>query len=459
MNPSPTIRFNDPEWLTVSERLLDRLRGRINLIQPPAERRQVITETLEALCHEQGNSFEELLASDQVRRDFISYFLSYEVIEGFLRDPSIEDILINATEPIFVHTTGGGLVKTDKHFSTSRELNLFVNKLIVFGGRTDLEAINNIELADIRGRVNVVLSPFGPQITITRAKERPLSVLELISKGTLTPELAAQLWMYVEGLSIRPANLIIAGGPGSGKTTLLNALLCFIPKGERLVVIEDTFELNTQFLEQCSRLESYGDVTMATLVKNSLRMRPDRILVGEVRGEEARDLMTAMNVGKYCMGTLHASTARETIIRLENEPMNIPETLVNLVDVFVILRRFNIGGKVSRIVGELVETAGMEQRVVLLSPVWSYDYDRRQTVESSPSSIFRDRLAQASGLSAGQIMEETTRRAKVLKLMQDNPAFTDAAAMTQFCQLYVANAEAALAQLGTTLKALGKQRE
>ena len=111
-------------------------------------------------------------------------------------------------------------------------------------------------------------------------------------------------------------------------------------------------------MDNCSKLESTRHVTMATLVKNALRMRPDRIVVGEVRGEEARDLMTAVNVGKYTMGTLHASTARETIMRLENEPMRVPGTLVNLVDVFVVLRRLNVRGKVSRRVVEVAETAG-----------------------------------------------------------------------------------------------------
>ena len=127
--------------------------------------------------------------------------------------------------------------------------------------------------------------------------------------------------------------------------------------------------------------------------------------------------MTAVNVGKYTMGTLHASTARETIMRLENEPMRVPGTLVNLVDVFVVLRRLNVHGKVSRRVVEVAETAGMEKQIVLLSTSWSYDAERGQIVESSPSTVYRDRLAQEAGVTSASIMAETARRAAFLKLL------------------------------------------
>ena len=149
----------------------------------------------------------------------------------------------------------------------------------------DIPEIMNLELPDNGGRVNIVQSPFGPQLTITRAKAHPLSIIDLIDKNALSYELAAQLWIYAEGLSVKPANIIIAGGPGAGKTTMLNAVLSFIPPGERLVVIEDTLELNTSVLHECSRLESNENVNLQDLVKNSLRMRPDRIVY---RGGQGR---------------------------------------------------------------------------------------------------------------------------------------------------------------------------
>ncbi len=240
--------------------------------------------------------------------------------------------------------------------------------------------------------------------------------------------------------------MLIAGGPGAGKTTLLNALFSFIPVNERIVVIEDTLELNTDIEENCSRLESDEEVTLADLVKNSLRMRPDRIIVGEVRGSEAHDLMTAVNIGKYCMGTLHASTARETIMRLENEPMNVPQVLINLVDVFVIMRRYNIDGKTYRVAGELVETGGLEQKMVLLSTLWSYDLSNLAFRESGVSSIYRDRLAQISGRSIRDILMELKLRTNIIKVFLERD-ITGLKDITDFCRRYAVNPQAAIESL------------
>lgn len=437
----------DAPWFYLTDLLLERLRGRMSLIQPAAERRQLVADALEALYRERGQDHLPELTTETSRQEFLRAFLSYDLIEEFLTDPSVEDIMINATDPIFVHKTGLGLVKTERRFATISDVTRLVNKLIVFAGRAELDPINDVELADVRGRVNIISSPFGPQITITRGKPNPLTILQLIDSGMLPSEAAAQLWLYVEGFRVRPANLLIAGGPSAGKTTLLNALLSFVPPRERLVTIEDTLELNTGCLENCSRLESCRRVKMDALVKNSLRMRPERIVVGEVRGVEAQDLMTAVNLGKYCMSTVHASSARETILRLQHEPMNVPPILVNLLDVIVVLRKLNVESRIARVVAEVVEVAGLEQQVVLLSPTWTYEHERRRLIESSPSSVYRDRLALESGRSAVHIMEEVRRRAQVLRLMHHTGRFTTIEAVTQFCQLYSDHPEQALAQL------------
>ncbi|MBM3250596.1 MAG: hypothetical protein FJZ09_07170, partial [Candidatus Omnitrophica bacterium] len=221
----------------------------------------------------------------------------------------------------------------------------------------------------------------------------------------------------------------------------------FIPTSERMVVIEDTLELNTDLKENCSRLESDETMSLADLVKNSLRMRPDRIIVGEVRGREAQDLMTAMNIGKYCMGTIHASTSREAIIRLTNEPMNVPDVLVSLVDVFVIMRRFSHEGKVQRVVGELVETAGMEQGKVLLSLLRHYDFSRTVFAETAVSSIYRDRLAEVSGRTPRQIMEEISQRARIMHALVDKN-INDYFEVTNLCRRYVTDPQGVIKELG-----------
>ncbi|MFA5063712.1 MAG: ATPase, T2SS/T4P/T4SS family [Candidatus Omnitrophota bacterium] len=447
----------EKERIAMENEILEKLAGKVFLLQDINRKREIIFQTfLEVYNSESGKGMVGKLQNLDLEKLF-NEFLSYGVIDGFLEDPEVEDIMVNYLSPIYIHKTKYGLVKTDKKFASREELDLFIKKLVIFSGRQLINKINNVELVEIKGRANIVYSPFGPQITITRAKEKPLSIIELLENGTVNAEIAAQLWLYVEGLGVKPANVIISGGPGAGKSTLLNALFSFISSNDRIVVIEDTLELNTDLEDNCSRLESDEVTSLADLVKNSLRMRPDRIIVGEVRGQEAQDLMTAMNIGKYCMGTLHASTARETIIRLENEPMNSPKVLVSLVDVFIIMRRFNLNGKITRVVGELVETAGMTDKNILLSSLWSFDLGMGKFHRSAVSSEFRDRLAQVSGKTSVEIMDEIKVRANVIKLLLQK-GIKEMEKVTEFCRRYSNNPEAAIADLGVKRQDLLKEK-
>lgn len=437
----------DRERIEIENEILDSLAGKIFLLQDITCKRDIIFKAfLELYNSSKGQKIIGKTKDLDVEK-FFNEFLTYGVIEEFLADPAVEDIMINYLKPIYVHKTKIGLVKTDKQFTSREELDLFVKKLIIFSGRKTMHKINNVELSEIKGRANIAYSPFGPQITITRAKEKPLSIVDLIKNGTINLDLAAQFWLYMEGLKVKPANIIIAGGPGAGKSTFLNALFSFIPSSERTVVIEDTLELNTDDNDNFARLESDEDTSLEDLVKNSLRMRPDRVVVGEVRGREARDLMTAMNIGKYCVGTIHASTPREAILRLQNEPMNVPEVLVNLVDVFVIMRRYEIDGQVRRVIGELAETGGMEQKMVLLSSLWYYDLGKKDFHETAVSSIYRDKLAQVSGVSGVNIINEVNLRRDILELLAKKN-ISDINEVTKICQKYSSDPSGTLKELG-----------
>ena len=428
--------------------LVDKLGGKMSLLQPQKERELAVEEALTGVLA--NGAFAHLkpeLDNTEHRLQFIRDFLSYGIITELLCDFCVEDLIVNNLKPIYIHHSQKGFISTGKHFSTNRELDLFIRKILLFCGRKRMDKIVNLELPNLEGRVNIILSPFGPQMTITKAKVSPLSILDLVREGSLTHEVAAQLWMYIEGMSIRPANIMIAGGPGVGKTTLLNALFGFIPETARLVVIEDTLELNTFLEESCSRLESDEDLSLADLVKNALRMRPERIIVGEVRGIEARDMITACNIGKYCIGTIHALTSREAIIRLQSEPMNIPEMLVNLIDVFIVLKRYHVKDKIFRVIDEVSETSGMEQVKILLSQVYKYDYDGRKLKQVNPSTVYRDRLASQAGITAREVLREHLLRTFLLQQL-DERNMTSMKEIATFCRAYCRNPNETTAGLG-----------
>ena len=423
-------------------KILEKLVGKFSFGQSKDEQEQIVKDAVAKVAP---------ALKEKDRAGMVKRVLSYGIIDEFIHDEDAEDVIINSLNPIFVFKAKEGMIKTGKRYKSLEELDLLMHKLLVFSGKNRLRPINNFHLPD-GGRVNLVTSPFGPHITFRKFKQRPLSIIDLVESRTIDYDVAAHLWLYAEGLGIKPANMLIGGMPGSGKTTLLNALFSFFPTNERIVVIEDTLELNTETRENCARLETTGELSMRELVKNTLRMRPDRLVVGEVRGEGAAGMRTATTIGNICMGTIHASTSREVVMRLENSPMNVPTAIVPLIDVFIIMRQFYQKGNVLRAVVQISETGGIEKKV-LLSDLAKFDVTSGKMLESHPSVIYRDRLAQASGVTPKEILDELKARSRILQDLALK-GVKSVEQLSAFCSDYYADPDDALEKYGVKLGAV-----
>ena len=312
--------------------------------------------------------------------------LGYGPIEQYLADPTVTEVMVNSLQPIYVERAGK-LQKTDSHFMSDEHLRRVIERIVSAVGRRVDESSPMVDarLAD-GSRVNAIIPPLaldGPALTIRKFSKQAFDVDDLIGLATLTPELAEFLASCVQGR----LNILVSGGTGTGKTTLLNVLSSMIPDDDRIVTIEDAAELQlkqshlVRLETRPPNIEGRGEVKARDLLRNALRMRPDRIIVGEVRGGEALDMLQAMNTGHDgSLSTLHANAPRDALARLETMVLMagielpvraIREQAASAVDVLVHLSRLRDG---TRRVTQVCEVNGMEGDVITLSDLFVFDY-------------------------------------------------------------------------------------
>lgn len=345
--------------------------------------RQLIARTLEEKIQWAGRNRPEAyreLASLNFREKRYIINAVYEAIRGLgvlgqiISDPDITEVMINGFEDIFVERAGR-LQKLENHFESRQELETIITKFVSQSGRAvnESEPIVDTHLED-GSRVNVVMPPValnGPIVTIRRFPKEAMTVQKLIRYGSITPDVAEVLELLVRSRY----NIFVSGGTGSGKTTFLNALSNFIPQDERIITIEDSAELQIRNADNLVRLETRnagpdgsGAITIKDLIKSALRMRPDRIVVGEVRGAEALDMLQAMNTGHDgSLSTGHANSTRDMLSRLETMVLQgaaglpleaIRQQIGSAVDIVIHLSRLR---DKSRKTMEIVEILGYDQ--------------------------------------------------------------------------------------------------
>ncbi|MCX8189622.1 MAG: CpaF family protein [Candidatus Diapherotrites archaeon] len=364
--------------------------------------------------------------TDAIVREMVGYGL----IDELLKDDRLEEIMaIGVKKPVYVFHRDYEMMKTNIEFFSESELIDLINKIArEVGRRVDFSnPLLDARLPD-GSRVNATIPPAslsGPTLTIRKFREDPFTIVDLLNFKTVSYDLAAFLWLAVEGLSTRPANILIAGGTGSGKTTLLNVLASFVPPTERIISIEDTAELNLpmehwiRFEARPPGLEGRGELTMDILTKNSLRMRPDRIIVGEIRHQEAFTLFTAMNTGHDgSMGTVHANSSQETIIRVTSPPMSVPQVMLSGLNFIIIEHRLHDKKKGTiRRVTELSEVSGILEGKPQTEALFQWDAAKDDIIRTEVPCEYLKELSRLSGITVQQIEKEISRRKNFLQLL------------------------------------------
>ena len=349
-----------------------------------------------------GNSYVSIEDRVAIVKKVYSSIRGLGLLDEIMNDDSITEVMINGHQNVFIEKSGK-VQRMDKEFESQRRLEDIIQRIVGMAGREVNQAnpIVDTRLAD-GSRVNVVLPPIalcGPTITIRKFSKTPMTIEKLIAYGSITPEIAHKLDLLVKA----KYNIFICGGTGSGKTTFLNALSNYIPKDERVITIEDSAELQIVGVDNLVSLETrnanatgVGQITIRDLIKSSLRMRPERIVVGEVRGGEALDMLQAMNTGHDgSLSTGHANSTKDMLSRLETMVLQgaaglpleaIRQQIASAVDIIIHLSRLRDH---SRKTMEITEILDYKNGEIELNPLYVFEEDENTTLERVSGGLNR----------------------------------------------------------------------
>jgi pilus assembly protein CpaF len=339
-------------------------------------------------------------------RDIARDVMGLGPIELFLEDESVTEVMVNGTDFIYVER-GGVIEQTTARFISEAHLRRVIDRIVSQIGRRVDEASPMVDarLAD-GSRVNAIVPPLsldGPILTVRKFAKDPYRADDLVAMETMTAHVSAVLKAAVAG----GLNILVSGGTGTGKTTLLNVLSSFVPSSERIVTIEDAVELQLhqdhviRLEARPANIEGQGEITIRDLVRNSLRMRPDRIIVGEVRGPEALDMLQAMNTGHDgSLSTVHANAPRDALARVETMVLMagfdlpsraIREQIASALHLVVHIERFRDG---KRRIANVTEVLGMEGEVITMQDIFRFDWSAQTILPTGIRPHFTDRLAE-----------------------------------------------------------------
>lgn len=414
--------------------LLDNIRNQLVDLAISTKKTKEIgkVQDIKNILQEKVSGNTDLNYIDDLSKRIYENINGYGLINPLISDDELEEIMvIGSNKPVYVYHRKYGMMETNLKFDEDVEIIRIIDSIARANNRRfDNESpIFDGRLKD-GSRVNGTLPPVsadGPTLTIRKFRHDSYTIIDLINSNTLDSVIASFLWLTIDGLGVKASNILIAGGTSSGKTTTLNALGGLINPKERIISIEDTLELqipHEHIIRMETRLantEGKGELNMDDLLKNALRQRPDRIIVGEVRGSEAITLFTALNTGHSGFGTLHANSGRETINRLVNSPMYVPNIMITALDFILMQKRIYLpNGMVFRRVTELCEVVGLGEGNVQLNELFKWNPGEDKFSKVGIASKTLEKIRNMKGLSMKELNLEINKRKTVLDLMVKN---------------------------------------